>query len=48
MRAPTNPVGNGVAAVVVVKWETEIDTSRMTRGPEWWNWGGEGAGNRGL
>jgi aerobic C4-dicarboxylate transport protein len=31
MRALTNLVGNGVAAVVVAKWERELDEGRMTR-----------------
>jgi aerobic C4-dicarboxylate transport protein len=31
MRALTNLVGNGIATVVVAKWEKEIDTARMTR-----------------
>ncbi|MGD0868644.1 MAG: dicarboxylate/amino acid:cation symporter [Bryobacteraceae bacterium] len=31
MRALTNLVGNGIATVVVAKWEKEINTDRMTR-----------------
>jgi aerobic C4-dicarboxylate transport protein len=31
MRALTNLVGNGVATIVVSKWENEIDTGRMMR-----------------
>jgi aerobic C4-dicarboxylate transport protein len=31
MRALTNLVGNGVATVVVAKWERELDEGRMTR-----------------
>ena len=31
MRALTNLVGNGVAAVVVAKWERELDEGRMMR-----------------
>ena len=31
MRALTNLVGNGVATIVVAKWERELDEGRMTR-----------------
>jgi aerobic C4-dicarboxylate transport protein len=31
MRALTNLVGNGVATIVVAKWEGELDVDRMTR-----------------
>jgi aerobic C4-dicarboxylate transport protein len=30
-RALTNLIGNGVAAIVVAKWEGELDTARLTR-----------------
>jgi aerobic C4-dicarboxylate transport protein len=31
MRALTNLVGNGIATIVVSKWEGEIDTGQMMR-----------------
>jgi aerobic C4-dicarboxylate transport protein len=31
MRALTNLVGNGVATIVVAKWERELDVDRMGR-----------------
>jgi aerobic C4-dicarboxylate transport protein len=31
MRALTNLVGNGVATIVVAKWERELDEGRMMR-----------------
>lgn len=36
-RALTNTIGNGVAAIVIAKWEKELDTSRLNEELGKWN-----------